>query len=575
MLERDAAVRAPEVTDVGILSPLKSSTRELASTRRPLVATLGQFLGRSLPSLLLLATVITVAVIRLNHLGSWPLNRDEAASWYLARLPLPALWSQSSHETFPPLYPVLLKGWMIPFGDSAAALRSFSIMTWLATVGLTFGFARQALGRSPALLAALIVTLSPTLMDDSFLVRMYSLETALAICGWWLLWALVSKGTGWRAKQQYLAALGIVLIVAAEVWSMSLGLPIAGLQVLFGFACVAFLRSRSALLASGAALLGAASLLPWLPNLLSVATNGHSFWAATPDAAILAGTAGSWLVGSLGGAWALVGVIAVALAGLGLLHLCRRARRPSDHDEGRNGERGLALPLVLGLAVSLALAVWLYSQVRSIYDARYLSICVPPFAILIAAGAESFVAFVARGRLQTAVRWTTALLLVGVMTMSPAIASATSTNQLLAQRDLDPASQMVDQLQTLVRPGDVVMTLNAQAYFPMAYYFERTGIAQRLGVELYHWHRPTAAFFTGWQDIDPMRVIDLEKVDLLGWYGAIPLAQSGHVWLVTLTDPGYEFPLFVPTQTGSLVVLRSIVIQGNGITGEVWETVPR
>ncbi len=76
----------------------------------------------------LLGVVALAAGIRSLNLGDAQLFRDEATSWYLASQSPGDLLRLTSHETFPPLYVLLLKLWTAMFGDSEAALRSISVV---------------------------------------------------------------------------------------------------------------------------------------------------------------------------------------------------------------------------------------------------------------------------------------------------------------------------------------------------------------------------------------------------------------------------------------------------------------
>ena len=167
-------------------------------------------------------------------------------------------------------------------------------------------------------------------------------------------------------------------------------------------------------------------------------------------------------------------------------------------DRDPQSSRLLALAVVFG--ASLVPAVWAYSQFNSIYDPRYFGSALPPLALAIGVG----VVVIARhtkprlvatrmpgGLLATLL----VLLVVGVMAIGTAQAVATSRSE----TRVEPGRQVVQELADRVRPGDVVITLNAQTFFPLEYYLVASGEAQRLGVGLYDWHRPSAAFFTGWQ----------------------------------------------------------------------------
>jgi 4-amino-4-deoxy-L-arabinose transferase-like glycosyltransferase len=526
------------------------------------------------------AIVALGVVVRTAFLGDPQLVRDEAASWYLASQPLGGLLGQSSHETFPPLYVLLLKGWMTLLGDSEAALRSLSVVVGIGTVVVTWRWARDAVGSTSALIAAALVALSPALVISSRDTRMYSLETFFATTGWWLLWLLVARGRGWLPWRRRAVAVGLFLLVAGEVWTLSLGIPTAGLQLAFALIALLWLRIRVAATATVCVLIGALSLTPWLPNLLSVAANGQAFWTPRPDIGSLAATLGAWFLGDQGGVWALAVVVAGACALLGLGALWRD-RRPASTATGdadlqpdRDPQNSRLLSLAVVFGASLVPAVWAYSQFNSIYDPRYFGSALPPLAVAIGVG----VVVIARhtkprlvvtrlpGGLLAALL---ALLVVGAMAIGTAQVVATSR-----AKSVEPGRQVVQELADRVRPGDVVITLNAQTFFPLEYYLVASGEAQRLGVELYDWHRPTAAFFTGWQDIDASSIVDAGKVASLGWEGAVHLAPGRSLWLVTLVDPGYEFPLFSPLQSGDLREILRVDVRVGGLTAEIREAVP-
>jgi hypothetical protein len=529
----------------------------------------------------LIAIVALGIAARTAFLGDPQLFRDEAASWYLASQPLGGLLGQSSHETFPPLYVLVLKGWMTLLGDSEAALRSLSAVAGIGTVVVTWRWARDAVGSTSALIAAALVALSPALVLSDRDARMYSLETLFATGAWWLLWLLLARGRGWLPWQRRGAAVGLLLLVVGEVWTMSLGIPTAGLQVAFALIALLWLRIRVAATAAVCVLVGALSLAPWLPNLLSVAANGQAFWTPRPDVGSLAATLGAWFLGDLGGGWALAVVVAAACALLGLGTLWRD-RRPASTatgdadpqlDPDPQSNRLLALAVVFG--ASLVPTIWAYSQFSSIYDRRYLGSAVPPLAIAVGAG----VGVIARHTKPRLVathlpRGLLAMLLVLPVVGAMAIGTAQAVASSRSEERIEPGRQVAQELANRVQPGDVVITLNAQTFFPLEYYLVASGEAQRLGVGLYDWHRPSNAFFTGWQDIEASSIVDAGKVASLGWEGAVHLAPGRSLWLVTLVDPGYEFPLFSPLQSGDLREILRMDVQGGGVTAEIREAVP-
>jgi hypothetical protein len=530
------------------------------------------------PPLALLAVGL---MMRAAWLGQPQLFRDEAASWYLASRPLNGLLDAVAHETFAPLYPLLLKGWMAPLGNSEAALRSLSVVGGIGTVAVTWRWARDALGSAAAFVAGLLVALSPALVSVDRQARMYAIETFFATAAWWLAWRLVSDGADGRARRgrrRHVVPIGLGLAVAGEVWTMSLGIPMAGLQLAFAGAGLIRLRTRASALAAGCIVAGAVSLAPWLPKLLAVATTGQQFWTPRPEASSLGYTLNGWIVGGLWGAWGVFVALAVALGLLGWAGLARGSAWPSP-EKGSQAPGAVGRSRILALALALALALvpgaWAYSQIRPIYDARYFGSAVPPFSIAAAAGILA-IAQSLRPRLRLTARLplpALAGLLALTIGVPMAIGTAANVASSVEENGIDPSRQVVDELAARAHRGDVVLALNAQTYFPLAYYLDSTGEARRLGIELYEFHRPTAAYFTGWQDIASDRIIEPANVEQSGWREALHLPPQGVVWLVALDSHERDFRLFgayeSASESGPLVETWATLVCGNNRVGEI------
>jgi hypothetical protein len=343
---------------------------EPARGRRPSVAVRVTSLvasGRLIEALPLAALLVAGIALRTALLGHQQLFRDEATSWYLASHSLGDMLGLAANETAPPLYLLLLKGWMAAFGDSEAALRSLSVVAGIGTIGITWRWAGDALGRTGALVAAALIALSPAMVVADREARMYSLETFLATLAWWLVWLMVARGGEWSGRRTAAAAVGLAMGVAGEVWTMPLGIPVAGLQLAFAVLGLLWLRSRVSAIAAGCLLLGTLSLAPWLPNLLAVATNGQRFWTPRPDLGSIADTLSYWLSLRLGGLSWLGAGLAVAGAALGLATVSRGVLARRSTDIGDPGEvpsdvrRERLLALAIALGMSLVPAVWIYS----------------------------------------------------------------------------------------------------------------------------------------------------------------------------------------------------------------------
>ena len=185
--------------------------------------------------------LIAVAVLlRVAFLGDRQLFRDEAASWLTAHYPLPDLVAHTTHEAYPPLYFVVLKGWTWLAGDSEGALRSLSVLFGLAMVLIGWRWATESLGRRAGLVALAFLAISPLAIANARDARMYAMESAFTTLAWWLTWRLASGRS--QGRRRWIDAAALAVAVAAEMWTFSFGLPVAGLQL--AVAVVPWIRHR-------------------------------------------------------------------------------------------------------------------------------------------------------------------------------------------------------------------------------------------------------------------------------------------------------------------------------------------
>ncbi len=536
----------------------------------PIVRALGASRGARTASGAVPVVLVAIAtILRFVNLGNRELFRDEAASWLLSSYPLGSLLDHARFEAYPPLYAVALQLWTGLFGDSEAAMRSLSVAAAVATLAVVWAWGRQALGRVPACIALALAGLSVLLITDARDARMYATETAFATASWWLTWRLAvlpAPRVPWRSLVSTAAMLAIT--ASGELWTLAFGIPIAALQVAFaGSVAMASIvgprepgrstseetaRSgpaaatrwqaripRGPVLAIAAIAVGALVFLAWLPALLSVATNGQPFWTGRPTIAAFAQTFG--LIIGLQGPWIFTAVAdciaaILAVAGIvGLLGLGRRSAGPAaavvgmateEDDTDRDRRRWFGVALIFALA--LCPIVWIYSQIRPIYDARYFGAIAPPLCLLIAAGVPA----VTR-RLGSRVV-PSILLIVVLATMAAGGLDFVQMNSV--SNDLDPAQETVARLIASTSPGDVVIATDARTFFPIDYYLERAGGEQAYGLRLYDWYGPGQPFFYGTYLISSDRVVTPNLVGRVGWRRALPALRSGgSIWLITIT----------------------------------------
>ena len=81
---------------------------------------------------------------------------DEGSSLMLSGYPLSGIWFHAAHDVHPPLYFMLLHGWIALFGDSLVSIRTLSVLPGIATVLLGIWLVRLIATQRAALLAGLL-----------------------------------------------------------------------------------------------------------------------------------------------------------------------------------------------------------------------------------------------------------------------------------------------------------------------------------------------------------------------------------------------------------------------------------
>jgi hypothetical protein len=123
------------------------------------------------------AIMVLAAALRMFHIDQPSLWNDELFSRYYAGLfGLEFLFGPGLRlEPTPPLYYLALDGWIRLFGDSAAALRSLSVVASIAAIPLIWKLGREFGDTRRALLGCLLFALSPIAIYFAQEARVYSL----------------------------------------------------------------------------------------------------------------------------------------------------------------------------------------------------------------------------------------------------------------------------------------------------------------------------------------------------------------------------------------------------------------
>lgn len=509
---------------------------------------------RIFPVAALLLILAGAAALRFVLLDVRELFRDEAASWLLAQSPWADIIPRSSRESYPPLFAFALKGTIGILGDGPAALRALSAATGLALVGVTWAWAREAIGLRAAFLAAVLVALSPLAIANAREARMYALASLFAVLAWWLLWRLLVERR--PNSPRPLAVAAAALAVAGELWALPTGVAAFGLQAVV----VGILASRRqpGTGAAGIALgIGFAAFLPWMPRLLSVATDGRPFWTPTPGLATLLET----LAVSFGGWQPSPGWIAVlpltVLAGVGFRILFR----------GRS-----SVPLATALAIAAGAAIvaawWVASLWRPAYDSRYLGAAVPPLAMAIAVGAEGVAAWMRRAG------WTPRALGAAGVALLVLVGAGTARYEAYwaSGEGLEPARAASVLLARRVQAGDVVLVADPQTYFPLAYLLERRSEPIELPASLRYWSSGLEPAFLGGALIPTDRTVGADAS--LGPRELAGLSSTGSIWLVALTDPVGEVARFTPLTERRVIEVERLEVVDHGDRGLILKLVP-
>ena len=288
-----------------------------------------------------LATAVAVLLFLTFFRHAGALWRDEVNSVNVAMTPsFSGMWRQLEFESFPLLWPLLLRGWLVvgsASGDSG--LRLLGLLGGLAVPGAVW-FAALRLGRRVPLVSLALLAVNPEIVRWSSTVRAWGLGTALAI----VTLVLVREATVAPSPRRILRA-GLLAVLSVQCVfqnSVLLAASVAGAVA----EVVVERQWRRAAVPVGIGMVAAVTLLPYLPTLRRVGE-----WSVLNQAAVtvrvLAEQAGAVFAASgtvVLACWlALVGV-ALALAVWWLL----------SSATGREGDPG---NVVLLAVVALVVAV--------------------------------------------------------------------------------------------------------------------------------------------------------------------------------------------------------------------------
>lgn len=449
-----------------------------------------------------LAVAVTLAALtgaslalRLEGLGAW-LWMDEGISVGIASHRLVGIPGLLVKDGSPPLYYVLLHGWMALFGRSETATHSLSLALAVAAVPVALWAGWSLFGARVGWILALLAATSPFLGFFATETRMYSLAVVVALVA---TAAYLHAFAFDRARYVPLFVGALVLLLYTHNWALYLALALA-VGVL---PCALVATDRRVLLRRGAVAFGAAALayVPWVPTLVAQARHTAAPWSPRPAVREVV----SVVAVVLGDTHERVLVALVLTAGIALATIARR----------RDGEGASAVALTAALAVTVG-AGWVAAQLKPAWSPRYLAVVFPALLLLAALG-------LARSGLAGIVAL---LLILAIWTQPFARLSGDRVPVRVDNKAVDREIGAV--LGPRLRPGDLVIAAQMEEVPVLRYYLgPRLRYANPAGVVSDPW-------VADWRDA-PARMAAARPGPLLALADALP--TGGHVVLVCPSDP--------------------------------------
>ncbi|MCK5219213.1 glycosyltransferase family 39 protein, partial [bacterium] len=135
--------------------------------------------------------------LRLFRLGFRSIWLDEAYSLKLASADWQGIVQGAAMDIHPPLFHILLGGWIRIFGTSEYALRSLSALMGALLIPVIFKLVAAMINRRAAWFTAGLATLSPYFIELSRSGRMAGLLALLAVLSWYFFWRFINDGKIW------------------------------------------------------------------------------------------------------------------------------------------------------------------------------------------------------------------------------------------------------------------------------------------------------------------------------------------------------------------------------------------
>ena len=187
------------------------------------------------PAIGALALTLLAFGLRLHRLDFQPLWGDEGWSFYFASMSLGEMIRLTAEDIHPPLYYVLLEGWLRLTVSTPELARFLSVVFGTSLIPLVYRVASRLFDQVAGLATAAVVSVAPFAIYYSQEVRMYGLVTLLGLGSVYFFIELGAdhrpQTAGGRELRNY--ALGYILTTTAALYTMYYALFIPLFQAIY------------------------------------------------------------------------------------------------------------------------------------------------------------------------------------------------------------------------------------------------------------------------------------------------------------------------------------------------------
>ncbi|MGH3745590.1 MAG: glycosyltransferase family 39 protein [Mycobacteriales bacterium] len=394
--------------------------------------------GRGLRLVAAGVVLVLAASVVLRFWARSPLWLDESQSVAIARLPVfgghgTTLWAALRQDGSPPLYYLILHGWIGLFGTDDAAVRALSGLLSLLSYPLLWRLARHLGSRRAAAASVLFFATSPFAVRFATETRMYSLLVLLALVGGLALLRVIEHGPSPWPVVVLAASAGALALT--HYWSFYLLVTVGAGLLVASVRAGAVVRRRCRW-ALGSLLAGGVLFVPWLPAFAYQLRHTGTPWGQSAGLSAVVHAFGEWAGGDSAAGRALLLVFGALLifavfgSAVDGRHVLLDLR---GHEPGR-----FLLAITL---CTLVLAVLVGQLAGTAWADRYTATAFVPFLIVAGLGVQALASpKVATGFVAVAC-------VLGLVASAPDIYT-----------DRTDAATVAALVNARARPGDIVLT---------------------------------------------------------------------------------------------------------------------